>query len=218
MVDERTWFEQLYRAHATEILRLGVRSTDDRADAEDLLAETFAVVWRRRADRGSITLPRAWIYGIARGVLANQRRGRNRRRRLMTKATHVFDPVTPDDATEALEAEEERSRVRAALQSLRDADRELLILSVWQELTRDELADIYDCRPNAISVRLTRARTRLAAALDAVDAVEDGRLDERSPSAERPTAAPMGLKPARRDGHLMAAPSSETAEHDEEQR
>jgi DNA-directed RNA polymerase specialized sigma24 family protein len=71
--DER--FEALYGAHAGAVLAYARRRTSP-ANADDVMADVFLIAWRRLAD-----VPRderVWLLGVARRVLANQRRGHTR--------------------------------------------------------------------------------------------------------------------------------------------
>ena len=53
-----------------------------------------------------------------------------------------------------------------ALRRLRLNDQEILLLSVWEELPRDDVAAILGCSPHAAAQRLHRASRRLAAELN----------------------------------------------------
>jgi RNA polymerase sigma-70 factor (ECF subfamily) len=53
--------------------------------------------------------------------------------------------------------------VHAALMALPEADREVLALWAWEELEPREIAAVLDTTPNAISLRLSRAKAKLAA-------------------------------------------------------
>ena len=131
-------------------------------DAEDVVAETFATAWRRLDDIPvGAELP--WLYGVARRVLANQRRGADRRARLLTRLRAVPAPretATPgDDAV-----------VLSALAQLRVADQEILRLAAWEELSTAAIAVTLGCTPNAAALRLSRSRSRLRDALTGIEA------------------------------------------------
>ena len=51
-----------------------------------------------------------------------------------------------------------------AMQTLRETDRDLLLLAAWERLTTAELALVFSCSENAAAIRLHRARQRLALA------------------------------------------------------
>lgn len=153
---ERRRFERIYTDHYEAVLRYCLRRSS-REDALDAAAETFTVAWRRRdefpADR---SLP--WLYGVARRVLANQRRSAGRRRSAIAPLRVVGDDGPEPQVVRDFEAEE----VVGALQRLRSADRELIALAAWEGLSRDEIAVAMDCTPNAVTKRLNRALDRLA--------------------------------------------------------
>src|SRR5205085_11905175 len=114
--------EDLYRAHARHVLAYALRRTDT-ATADDVVSEVFLIVERRLADVPGDALP--WLYGVARRVLANQRRSDGRRSALhaalgvlargrVTVAPPEFDAAAP---------------LLAALAALRPAAREVLMLT-----------------------------------------------------------------------------------------
>jgi RNA polymerase sigma-70 factor (ECF subfamily) len=146
----------LFDAHFEPLLAYGRRRTAQLSDAEDLVAETFVVAWRRLdrlPARPEEQLP--WLYGIARRVLANQRRGAGRRLRLLERLRLSFarsnSPVAAD--------------VSAALHALPERDREILRLVAWESLTHAEAGVVLGISPNAVAIRLHRARERLRQAM-----------------------------------------------------
>ena len=132
-------------------------------DAEDVVSETFAIAWRRLDDvpTGDAALP--WLYGVARRVLANRRRGERRRTRLVERL--AFERQRAEG-----ESPDERARtVLAALAELRPLDREVLCLAAWEGLPNRRIAEIFGCSENAVAIRLHRARRRFAGALKALE-------------------------------------------------
>jgi DNA-directed RNA polymerase specialized sigma24 family protein len=73
--ERRHRFEELYAAHHASLLGYALRRTANTDDAADVLAETFLAAWRRLDDVPPGPQARLWLYGTARRVLANQRRG-----------------------------------------------------------------------------------------------------------------------------------------------
>jgi len=164
LVDRRTRFEEMYRAYSGLLLAYAVRRAGDMNDAADVVAETFTVAWRRLEDVPDGDQARPWLYGVARRVLANQRRGVERRSRLRYRlqveltAAGGNGPVFGDGS--------DLDRIAEALAQLADGDRELLTLVAWDGLSRGEIASMLDCSPATVRVRLHRARKRLAQRLD----------------------------------------------------
>ncbi len=85
--------EELFRLHGPDVLAYARRRTATFADAQDALAETFLVCCRRVPDVPDDPLP--WLLGVARKVLANQRRSRLRRSALRTRL-EVFAGSAPE--------------------------------------------------------------------------------------------------------------------------
>ncbi|WP_282205393.1 RNA polymerase sigma factor [Kitasatospora fiedleri] len=151
-------FSALYDTHYTAVLRY-VRRRVGADSADDLAAEVFVVVWRRWADVPTEPLP--WVYGVARNVVANHLRGRDRAGRLAARWEAEPLPPVPDVAEEVAG----RDRVRAAWARLGDRDREVLALIGWEDLSVRQAARSLRCSTATFSVRLLRARRRLRSAL-----------------------------------------------------
>lgn len=130
------------------------------ADADDALSEVFLTVWRRLDDAPE-DLPLPWCYGIARRVLANQRRGRHRHLKLVQKMeSQPHRQVVPDPADDGSDPELEE-----ALSKLSEDDREVLRLWAWEQLEPREMAPVLGISVNAATLRLSRARRKLADSL-----------------------------------------------------
>src|SRR4051812_23970943 len=86
-------FQALYDAHAGAVLAFARRRAGP-DEAEDVLAETFLVVWRRRERVPADALP--WLYAVAGNVVRN--RARAERRRVALRARLAAEPPPPTDA------------------------------------------------------------------------------------------------------------------------
>jgi RNA polymerase sigma-70 factor (ECF subfamily) len=158
----QTDFDALYSAHRDDIWRYLRRRAA--SEPEDLVTEVFLVAWRRRAELPDAPLP--WLYGVARRVLANHRRGAGRRVALAERAGAEAEGVAPDPA----EAVGVRADLMHALSTLSANDRELVLLVAWEGLTVAEAAVVLGCAEGTAAVRLHRARKRLRRALSDDDA------------------------------------------------
>ncbi len=147
---------RLYERHADEVHRYALRRSD-RDTAEEVTAQVFLVAWRRRAAVPEDALP--WLYGVARRVLADQRRGASRRSRLGQRLRSVAVEEVP-------QLELHDRGLTEALQRLRARDREALLLCYWEELQPAQIARAMGCSRAAAAVRLHRARLRLARELE----------------------------------------------------
>ncbi|GAB2635691.1 RNA polymerase sigma factor [Kribbella swartbergensis] len=158
----RERFEDLFGTHREAVLGYLRRRTDNGHDAADLLADTFLVVWRRLDDVPTGNQTRPWLYGVARRVLANHRRGEGRRHALATK---LRQELTDLDATET--ALPDDTPAARAFRALPEQDRELLSLVAWEELDTAQIATVLGISSNAVRIRLHRARKRFAKLLTA---------------------------------------------------
>lgn len=152
-IERRARMERLFEQHYPAVLAYALRRAPS-AVAEDIASETFVVVSRRLEDIPIDALP--WLYGVARRVLANERRGAARRDRLTRELQHDAEPVWVD--TEHSDAR----NVLTALAQLPSPDREALMLTAWEGLTSAEAATVVGCSAIAMRARLSRARRRLA--------------------------------------------------------
>ncbi|ABL83475.1 MULTISPECIES: sigma-70 family RNA polymerase sigma factor [unclassified Nocardioides] len=153
MESRRDRFEEVAPGLIEPLRRFLARRTDP-ATAEDVLAETLLVCWRRAEELPADPLP--WAYAVARNCLRNAERAVRRQQRVAARIATV-DP--PAEATSAIEPDQD---VRDALLRMRADDAELLRLWAWEQLEPAEIAVVLGITANAASVRLHRARTKLA--------------------------------------------------------
>ncbi len=155
---DRLAFESCFREHYADVLAFALRRIGERQAAEDVAAETFAVVWRRRERMPDPALP--WLYAIAVRVIANQRRSVRRRWSLAQSLAHEAGARAPElDPTESLHR---RTAFASAFRRLSEAERETLSLIAWDGLSPREAAVALGCTYGAFRVRFHRARRKLA--------------------------------------------------------
>jgi RNA polymerase sigma-70 factor (ECF subfamily) len=148
-------FERFYNDHAGRVYAYCLRRTS-RDLAEDALAETFAIAWRRRATVPPEPMP--WLYEVARRVLANQARAARRQTAIAARLAREAPPLAPDSVSSRAEID----RVLAALAELRSDDRELLMLVAWEQLTPAQASVVIGTTAAVCRLRLLRARRRLS--------------------------------------------------------
>ena len=161
--DPRRRFEAVYEAYYPAVQAYVRRRTDTADDTADALAETFLTAWRRLADIPDGDEARLWLYGVARRVLANQRRGAARRTAL---AERLRAELVVRDGTTGRPVDP--GQVGEAFGRLSDDDRELLALIGWEGLTPAEASIVLGCSGGTVRIRLHRARKRLARELEAI--------------------------------------------------
>ncbi|RYV52633.1 RNA polymerase sigma factor [Pengzhenrongella frigida] len=168
MISPEERFAVLFNRTHQPLLAYSVRRVADPADAADIVAETFLVAWRRLDEVPPDEQARAWLFGVARRVLANYYRGEHRRlalgERLRTSLREVAVPPPQVCAT----------AVEIAMERLSPDDRELLRLVAWEELAREEIAMVLQIPRATVRVRLHRARRRLLAEMQSVESDAPG--------------------------------------------
>lgn len=160
---QRARFERLAHVVVEPLHRYLLRRTS--ADmVDDILAEAMLVLWRRIDDvpglgsaPGSLPDPDdvlPWCYGVARGCLANARRADGRRLRLVERLIRTQEQQPAGVA--------DHSDLHAALAALGALDREVVRLWAWEGLAPRQIAEATGLTSNAVSIRLHRAKKKLA--------------------------------------------------------
>ncbi len=160
--DRQARFEAVFNTVYEPLQRyFGRRAMAD--DVPELLNDALVVIWRRLDDVPPDE-PLAWSYGVARRCLANHRRGDARRLRLVGRL--AADPQGRHRETGSAMAADDHAELHLALGGLDESERELVRLWAWEQLVPREIAVVLDTTPNAVSLRLTRAKRKLAASLE----------------------------------------------------
>ncbi|MEV6205682.1 RNA polymerase sigma factor [Kitasatospora sp. NPDC051914] len=161
--EDREAFGALFDEHVHAVFAHAVRTTGDRALADDVVSLTFLEAWRLRDKlRGEVLHPGAWLLGIAANVLRNTARAARRHRAALSRMP-PREPV-PDFAEELVgrmaDAEALAAAVRA-LARLRRGEREVFALVVWSGLGYAEAAEALGVPVGTVRSRLSRAREKL---------------------------------------------------------
>lgn len=149
-------FELLYTKYYDKVFAIARGILMDHDEAADAVQEVFTLVYRHlgRFDRRSKFS--TWLFRVA------VNRSIQEARRNKHKSKHV--ELKEAFAAEAPEREEhDDPRVQASMAQLAPADRALLVLFYWEELSLQEIADSIGCNVNAAKTRLYRARERFRA-------------------------------------------------------
>jgi len=159
--DDADAFGLLFVRHGPRIHGYVLRRTGDPAVAEDVTAVVFLEVWRRR---GSVTLdqPSAlpWLYGVAGNVTRRWHRSRRRHHAALARLSSL--PSRSSELVEVQAEATERSRtVLRQIEGLPRRERDVLVLSVWEGLSHQEIAVALGIAPGTVKSRLSRARARL---------------------------------------------------------
>jgi len=162
-------FERFYRAHVEAVQLFVARRVDDPYLAADLTADVFvAAIESARSYRRSRGEPAAWLFGIARNVVADERRRKAKELRTAVRV-RGRELLDEDDLTalhERIDRESAARELHADLEQLPDGERAVLELVALDGLSVVEAGRALGVGGVAARVRLHRARRRLAGRLD----------------------------------------------------
>ncbi|QKE82516.1 RNA polymerase sigma factor [Arthrobacter sp. NEB 688] len=160
-------FEELFRSSAPVVRRYLRRHVEPDA-VDDVLAETFALAWRRLDRVPEAPLP--WLLVVARNMTHRYRRSRRRAEALWFEAVRTDwhrPQASPEDGVLR------RDDALVAFEQCSDLEREALLLIAWDGLSHTDAARVAGCSTRAFTVRLSRARARFDRALAAEEAADD---------------------------------------------
>ena len=152
MDEPRRRFDALWQAHYRSVLAYALRRVPPDV-AADVASETFLRAWRRIDERPEA--PRLWLYGIARGIVANQRRSGQRLDALRARISR--EPQVVEEPVEGVG----NGPAWVALERLPPREREAVMLVAWEELSAEDAATVAGCSRATFAVRLHRGRRRM---------------------------------------------------------
>ncbi|WP_220449801.1 RNA polymerase sigma factor [Nonomuraea longispora] len=165
---DRAAFGELFDECSKAVYNHAFRLTANWSTAEDVTALTFLEAWRLRGridpDGGSL---RPWLLGIATNVTRNMRRAARRHDDALARLPR--GEAVPDFADEVvgrIEDTERLAAVRAAYGRLRRREQDVFALCVWAGLDHAQAAEALGVPVGTVKSRLSRARGKLAAAVE----------------------------------------------------
>jgi RNA polymerase sigma factor (sigma-70 family) len=164
-------FGLLYDRYCAMLYRYAYRRLGPSGSAEDVVADAFVVAFRKRG-RYDLTKvdARPWLFGILTREIARRRRSEEARYRAIGRAgsdEHVDEFA--DRVVAAVAAQAVRGELSAALAGLRPAERDVLLLIAWGDLSYEEVAESLSIKIGTVRSRLHRARQQLWAVLGTQD-------------------------------------------------
>ena len=151
------FYDRVY-AHVVNMLR-------DPILGQDLTQEIFLRLHRTVKQLDPQRDPAGWVFTVATNVIRDHWRSREHKRgerELIVEDQEQLKAIHPDpDVQSVMERDEELQAVWTALQSLREADREVILLRDYEELPTAKIADMLEIAPEAVRQRHSRAVVRL---------------------------------------------------------
>jgi len=163
----------LYARCASRTWAVTLRILGSRADAEEVLQETFLEVWRRAREfdpsRGGVE---TWVMMIARTRAIDRKRTLGTVARVAEEASTQPPPVsaTPVDPSESAEQGQERARVVTAMRELPPEQRQVVELAYFEGLSQREIAERTGDPLGTVKTRARLALEKLASLLGKTDA------------------------------------------------
>ncbi len=153
-------FSSLFERYKSQVFGFFYRRVEDGSLAEELTQDTFLALIRAQDRYQPSALFRTWLYAVALNILRSHRRKAIFRGFFAGKAGEHSEP----QASAHLESE---LILREAVGKLEPAEREVLLLREFEELSYSEIAVILHIPINTVRTRLFRARTTLREVLAA---------------------------------------------------
>jgi RNA polymerase sigma factor (sigma-70 family) len=148
----------LFRRHFATVCRFFANKVD--GDVDDLVQETFLACVRQRQQFQRQSTFRTYLFAIARNLLYNHW-GKVAKRAAILDFDEISIASLSTSAGGRLARGDDRARLLDALRALPLEQQLLLELHYWEELEREQLAEIFEVEPATTRSRLFRARAAL---------------------------------------------------------
>jgi RNA polymerase sigma-70 factor (ECF subfamily) len=163
--------ESLMQRYGERLFNYLIRLLQNETEAADLAQETFVRVYLQRTKFSAGRRFSTWLYAIATNLARDRVRWRTRHPQVSlegddseTGLQNVL-PAGGPDPLEKMEEQERAAAVRRAVAALPEDLRIPLVLAEYEERSQAEIADMLDCSPKAVEMRLYRARQQLRSRL-----------------------------------------------------
>jgi RNA polymerase sigma factor (sigma-70 family) len=169
-LDDPERFAVIFDRHADEIHRYAARRLGQQA-AADVVSEVFLAAFRNRGRyQPGRADARPWLYGIAAKVISQQLRTEGRRAHLLAAVAAASPAEFPaDDIGDRIAAQRLHQVLLEVLAGLSPADRELVLLVAWAELSYEQAAQALEIPVGTVRSRLHRTRAKVRRAIDSAD-------------------------------------------------
>jgi RNA polymerase sigma-70 factor (ECF subfamily) len=149
--------------YATTLFRVAFSVLRNQSDAEDAVQEAFLRVLRHRETLGEIRDHRVWLIRIVWNIVLD----RKRRAKTRPETDDVAElarvlPASGLTAEQRAAAAQHHAHVLACVEKLPSREREVMMLSAFEELSSVEIAEVLDVTESSVRSRLFRARNLLA--------------------------------------------------------
>jgi RNA polymerase sigma-70 factor (ECF subfamily) len=175
--DDAAAFEELMRRYQERLVTVLDHLVGNRDQAEDLAQEVFLRVYRSRKGYVPGAKFSTWLFTIANNIASNARRSRSRRKEVnldlrpaaSSGAQSIGELAQAASAlmpTRLIDKAEMREVVRQALTTLNERQRLAVLLSKFESMSYEDIAETMELTPQAVKSLLSRARGNLREVLE----------------------------------------------------
>ena len=152
-----TMLGELFERHHVALFNYFLRLSAKRAFSEDMVQEVFLRVLKYHHTYRGESEFKVWLYRIARNAWIDHLR-KKRLARVSLDENGLQEPVSSDPLPQqVLEEEQRRNLLKQALAQLTPDKREVLVLSRYQDMRYEEIAQVLDCTVSNVKIKVHRA-------------------------------------------------------------
>lgn len=156
MSNPRKIFSRIYDQYVDKIYRFIFVKVNSQEVTEDLCSETFLRCWKVfKADQNKIENIQAFLYKVARNLVIDHYREKGRTEIVSADCVPITDPKT--DLEEKTENDSDFSRIKLALNGLKEDYQEVIVWYYIDDLTVPEIANMVNKSEGAVRVMIHRA-------------------------------------------------------------
>jgi RNA polymerase sigma-70 factor (ECF subfamily) len=160
---DRTAYAEVFEAFYEPLYRYVCSITNDAAAARDVTQDVFVRLWDVRDGLDPSRSLKAYLYRIARNRAYNHQRDRNTEQEKADDVRHHSNarPAAPTPPDETVEGEHLEASMREWISALPERQREAIVLSRFEGLSHEQIAEVMDISPRTVNNHIVRGLKRL---------------------------------------------------------
>ena len=169
----------IFERHKEGVFNFALRMLNNRADAEDIISDTFSRVCDNRHRFIQNARFKTWLYTISRNACIDKIRSRRKwgsmwfENKDSSEQTQMDFPSADESASQVLDRKEMAQHIQTAINKLPSDQREAIILREFQDLAYEEISQILGCSLSNVKILIYRARVQLKDSIPAF--IKEGR-------------------------------------------
>ena len=188
--DQAAW-QTVVRMHRRKVFNIAYKFVGSVDQAEDLTQDVFIKVFRSLHTFDRRANFQTWLYSVTRNLCIDHYRALRKEREALNRDLDidVLAPASTDRSPhQLLEAQDQATLLRRALQRLPPAMRTAVVLRDLRELSYEDIARTLNLPDGTVKSRISRGRAELARQVQAIRDEDAARL--RAPRSPSDTGAP----------------------------